>query len=515
MAGRARVAIGMIAHETNVFSPVPTPLRAFEEGRGYGVLRGRRLLEAYRGTRSSLGGFIEAADREGWEVVPTIAASATPSGVVSADAYRTLKGWLLEDLRRAQADGGIDAVLLMLHGAMVAEGAPDAEGDICLSVRELIGDRPLLLQMDLHGNISAEMCGAVNGVFAYDTNPHVDGYERALEAAEALARIFAGGPPPRVYLAKPGMMPPTINMRTAEGPMAELLALGREWEARPGVLNVSVFGGFPYSDVPVCGLAAVVTATDPGAGQAAADAVARRAWEIRERFLKPLVPIAAAVDRVRESMRAHPRPFGAGATPSQGPKPLALADVADNPGGGGSGDTTELLRALVAAECRGVAVAALWDPATVARAFDVGVGNEAEFRIGGRAEPRYGVPAAVRARVRALTDGRFIARGPMGRGMVWHMGPTAVLEIGGPDGIAVVCTGMRLACNDLGVFRSAGVEPLEQRALVIKSRGHFRAAFEPVVSEVLEVDAPGAAHPDLSRFPFRNVPRPVWPLDPL
>ena len=493
----ARVAVGMISHETNTFSPIPTNLQSFATER-FGVLDGDNLIKELEGSKTGIGGFLEVARAEGWEVVGTVAASATPSANVATSAHEILKGRLVERLRAA---GKLDGVLLHLHGAMLSEGAPDAEGDIVRAVREVIGpDVPLLVELDLHGNITPAFCAVVDGVFAYDTNPHVDPYERGLETARCLADIFAGRiPRPTVAISKPPMLPPTINMRTAEGPMHDLLEREKEWEAGPGIVNVSVFGGFPFADFPEAGTSIVVTATDPELGRRCADEMGRYAWSIRDRFLKPIATVSEAVDQALRLVAEG------------GEGPVVLADVADNPGGGGSGDTTTLLAEIVRRGAAG-AVAAIWDPESVRQAMAVGVGGLARFRIGGKAAPeQYGRPVEVQGRVTHLCDGRFVGWGPVVRGRPVGCGPTVRVDVGG---LKLVLVSIRQAADDRGYFRVVGVEPEREPLLVIKSRGHFRADFEPIARTIIEVDAPGAANPNLGRFRFQHVRRPIWPLDP-
>ena len=488
-----RIAIGMISHETNVFSPIPTPLQAWKD-RSYYV--GDEILEKFTDTKSQMGAYIASAHKYGWEIIPTIAASATPSAPTDAYTYNHLKELLLGPI----AEHNPDAVLLFVHGAMIAEGVIDPEGDLAESIKCLIGNRPLLLAMDLHGNVTENMSRNCDAVFAFDTNPHIDGYERALEAAECLQRIFNEDlTTTNAYSHRP-MMAPTINMRTAEGPMVELHQLAKEWEAKPGIINVSIFSGFPYGDVPHSGLSIITTAEKQfhKCAQACSEAIANRAWEIREQFLKKIPNPIEGLDQVEQLLN----------TPGSGP--IILADVADNPGGGGSGDTTELLRELVKRNIPGSAAAPIWDPATVQRAIATGLGNEATFRIGGKAESAYGLPIEVVGKVRVLSDGRFIARGPQGRGMEWNMGHSAVIEVGHTK--IVVCS-IRIACNDADIFRNVGIDPVDSKVLLVKSRGHFRASFEPFAKAIIEIDAPGAANPNLSRYNYQHIDRPMWPLD--
>lgn len=490
-----KIAIGRISHETNTFSPVPTTLESFREGEG--ILEGDALVRHHTGAKTGLGGFLDAAAEERWQVMGTLAAGATPSGTVAASVHASLRDRLVERLRAA---GPVDGVLLHLHGAMCSEGAPDAEGDICRRVRAAVGPEvPVIVELDLHGNMTAPFCDTVDAVFVYRTNPHVDSYERGLDAARCLARILRGElPRPKVYIAKPPMLPPTINMRTAEGPMHDLLEDGRAWEARPHIVDVSVFGGFPYADFDQAGTAVLVTATDPAAGRACAEAMARRAWDLREAFLKPLPSVPEAADRALRLVA------------ERADRPVILADVADNPGGGGTGDTTELLRELVRRGAQGAA-ACVWDPETARQAARVGLGGTAVFRIGGKVAPdAFGAPVEVTGRVAHLSEGEFVGTGPVIRGRTVRCGQTAQIDAGG---LKIVVTSVRQPANDRGFFRIGGVEPEREPLLVIKSRGHFRADFEPIARAVIEVDAPGAANPNLDRFRFAHVRRPIWPLD--
>jgi len=490
-----KIAIGRISHETNTFSPVPTTLASFEEGEG--VLEGDALVRHHAGAKTGLGGFLDVAAEERWQVAGTLGAGATPSGLVAASAHGPLRDRLAERLAGA---GPVDGVLLHLHGAMCSEGAPDAETDICRRVRAVVGPEvPMVVELDLHGNMTEAFCETVDAVFVYHTNPHVDPYERGLDAARCLARMLRGDlSRPRVYIAKPPMLPPTINMRTAEGPMHDLLREARAWETRPHIVSVSVFGGFPYADFDQAGSSILVTATDPAAGPACAAEMGRRAWDLREAFLKPIPAVPDAVDRALRLAAGRPG------------KPVALADVADNPGGGGTGDTTELLRELVRRGAQG-AVACVWDPETARQAAQAGLGATAAFRIGGKVAPAaFGAPVEVTGRVAHLSDGEFTGTGPVVRGRKVRCGPTAQIDAAG---LKVVVTSIRHAANDRGFFRVAGVEPEREPLLMIKSRGHFRADFEPIAHAIIEVDAPGAANPNLDRFRFEHVRRPLWPLD--
>jgi len=484
-----RIAFGMISHETNCFSPIQTPLDAWKE-RGFAI--GEEILTLSKGRKSNIGGFMEVAEREGWTLLPTVAAGATPSAPTDTVTYNYLKNLLLDPMKGEE----LDAVWLAMHGGMMAEGVDDPELDLVLAVREIVGDIPVIVTLDLHSNLEEEMVHKCDAIFGFDTNPHIDLYERAIEAAELLARMFNEGIQPVTAFAHPPMLPPTINLRTEEGPMVKLFDKAREFEAEPGVYNVSVFGGFPFVDAPYAGLNVVATASSREQAQKIVDFIAAMAWEIRDEFLKDLPFPEEALDQVVALMDDADK------------RPIIIADVADNPGGGGTGDTPELLREMLKRNLPGSAAALIWDPATVEQAIAVGVGNKGMFKIGGKASADYGLPIETEAYVAAISDGKFISTGPMGRGAPSNMGKAARLIVGN---VHILIGSIRMACNDADIFRNLGVEPSLQRLLLIKSRGHFRASFQPMAKEIIEVDAPGAANPNLKRYPFTRIS--CWPLN--
>jgi microcystin degradation protein MlrC len=319
-------------------------------------------------------------------------------------------------------------------------------------------------------------------------------YERGVEAAETLVGAMRGEIHPTVAFKKLPMVPPTINQRTTEGPMVKLLEKCREKESQPGVINVCLFPAFPYADVQRVGSAVVaVTDNDPGLAQRVADEVAEMMWGMREMFLKPLTSIEDAVSTALKAAEG----------------PIVLADVADNPGGGAPGDGTEILRELLKQGATNVGVACIKDPEAVQGAIDVGVKGTLSMKIGAKTDDFHGKPLMVTGTVRTITDGRFIHKA-MAVGVPADVGRTAVIDV---DGIEVILTERSHAPNDPEIYRRNGIEPTDKKILVLKSRGHFRAAYEPFSKLILEVDAPGLTTPNLSWFTYKNIPHPVWPFD--
>lgn len=480
-----RVIIGMMSHETNTFSTVKTTLSDFRP------MYGQAIVETLKGTRSGIGGYIDVFDREGVEYIPTIAAGATPAGELRNEDFWIIVDYIKDAIKQA---GKIDGVLLSLHGAMVAEGAPEAEGTLLKEVREIVGDIPVIVTLDLHGLISGSLIDNCDAVFGYDTNPHIDMYERGVEAAEALVRTMKGEIKPTVAYRKLPMLPPTINQRTAEGPMVKLLETARQMETQPGVINVCLFPAFPYADVERAGSAVVaVTDNDPELAQELADTLGDEMWSLRNEFLKPLTPITEAVATAIKAKEG----------------PVVLADVADNPGGGAPGDGTEILRELIRQGATNTGLACIKDPEAVSRAIEIGVKGTLTMKIGAKTDNFHGVPLKVTGTVRTITDGRFIHKA-MAVGVPADVGRTAVIDV---NGIEIILTERSHAPNDPEIYRRNGIEPTDKKILVLKSRGHFRAAYEPFSKQVIEVDAPGLTTPNLGWFTYHNIPRPIWPFE--
>lgn len=491
-----RFFTGGINHETNTFSPLPATMQRF---RDMHYARGEELLRQSRGTRTVIGGFIDAADELGIELVASIHSFAMPSAAVTREAWEEQIEATLDDLRAAQAEGPIDGLLLGLHGAMVIEGIDDGEGEYLRRVREVAGsDVPIAMELDLHANISRESVELVDILAGYDTYPHVDVYDRAVELTHLLAQIARGEITPTAAFRQIPVLANLTAQYSGTPQMQEWLALCHEIESRPGVLTATITCGFPYADIPDTGMAAyVATDDDPELAEECVRELAQFAWDRRQDFQATPMPVAEAV---RYAMSA--------------PGPILLADVADNPGAGTSCDGTEILRELIAQNARSAVVALMYDPETARQAAEAGIGATIEARIGGKVDDLHGAPVETSAYVKALTDGWFINEGPMGTGSESNMGLTAVLEIGGRGGIEVICTSLRRAANDANALRSVGIEPSKRQIVVIKSSVHYRADFTPLVREIVEVDAPGLSTPNWSRFEFKRLRRPIYPLDP-
>jgi microcystin degradation protein MlrC len=506
-----RVAVAQIAHETNSFSATKTDIAAF---RASGVHLGEDAITTLRGTNTELGGFISGAEAHGLALIPLLAVWATPSGIVTADAIAYLTELLTAGLRRAMAEGPLDGVLLALHGAMVTEIDDDGEGYLLQTVRELVGpELPLVATLDLHANISPRMVELADVLIGYDSYPHVDMAERGAEAVDVLARLIRGEITPTAALRKPPMLPTSQRMTTGRMPMRALIERAHRMEEDPRVINVTVAGGFPPSDVADAGLALLVTTDgDPTLAVALADELAAEAWSLRDGFLGGVASFEHAAELIRalDSEEDVDMPVSG---------PLVLVDIGDNPWSGGPGDSAELLRFLFKERVSGAAVALVRDPEVVQEAIAAGPGGQIVVDLGGKTDSLHGEPLPVRAHVKLLSDGRYINDGPMMAGLHVDLGPSAVLLCEPLSGetapaVAVLVTTRAETPIDLNVFRCHGIEPTRHRVLGLKGKGHFRAAFEPIARRVVLVEGPGITGADLSRLTFRKVRRPIWPLDP-
>jgi len=487
-----RFFVAMFAHETNTFSTIATDRRQFE---ARDLRYGGEILEAYAGTGTCLGGMIDTARERGVTLLPSVATAASPAGRVTRDFYDDMERRILADLRAA---GPLDGVLLDLHGAMVPEGLDDGEGALLARVREAVGAGvPIAVTLDFHANVTRQMAEAATLLHGYKTYPHVDMAERGREATERLLDVARGRTRPTAAHRQPPLLPPSGAQQTGRGPMRRLLAMAEKMERDPAVVSVSVFAGFPLADIRDAGLSVyVVTDNDQALADRLADELATAAWEHRREFVHDALPVAEAV---------------AAALSTDG-RPVILADMADNTGGGAAGDTTELLRELVRVGARPSTVACVWDPQAVAACVRAGVGAPVTVAVGGKIDPRHGAPLTITGRVRTLSDGRFVHRGPMFRGLEGRLGPTAVLDA---DGVKVILISLRWQTLDPEMLRFVGIDPLAERIIVVKSTIHYRAAFEPIAHRIIEVDAPGLSSSNLTRFAFTRVRRPIFPLDQL
>ncbi|WP_343079590.1 M81 family metallopeptidase [Ostreiculturibacter nitratireducens] len=493
-----RVAILGLMLESNRFAPVITE----EDFLNRVYLAGDEILEDLRGMDPKLPteirGFAAEMDAKGnWVPVPILVGLVEAGGPLDHSFFEAS---LDEMRRRLEAAGAIDAVYISNHGAMITTEEDDPDGAIFAMVRSVVGsDVPIVATLDLHGNVSDRMVRSVDAIVSYQTNPHVDMLARGKDAAEILHELIRGMRPDVAFIRLP-LTPPTVTLLTEAGPYADIINYGQTFLG-DDIVNVSILGGFAYSDTAKNGLAIIVTARRAnGSAQRAARAIAEMAWSQHKRFVPRLTPLDEAVARVLEVGRNPDLPA------------VALADVADNPGGGGNGNTMWILEALHAAGAKGVIVGVINDPLLAEEAAELGEGATFKAVFNRIAPDEYSRRFEADARVLCVRDGDCVGRRGFYARRRMNLGRSVLLDLGG---IKVVVISIRTQCADPIFFEMMGLDIGEARAVVVKSRGHFRAGFDEYFAhdQVIEVDAPGLTSPILTRFDFRNFPRPVFPLD--
>ena len=492
-----RLLIAMMKHETNTFSPVPTPLSRF--GRGRGPSAGDAAITLFRGTGTAIGAYLELAEKAGAEIVVPIAGDSAPSGPVEDAAYQHMTDAILE----AVARGGFDGIMLDLHGAMVTESHEDGEGQLLKRIRALDPKTPIAVALDMHANLYDEIIRNATVVAGYRTYPHVDTYDTGKLAGEILLRAIRGEVKPVMAWGNVPMLPHVMRQGTADHPnkalQARCAALSRE-----GALAASLFTGFPHADITNAGLSVVVvTDGDVGLAERLRDGLLKQAWDDREAFVYKLEPLKESVARAKA---LPPKQAGDG--------PVVLLDHYDNCASGGTMDTTVVLAEIIRQGLEDVAAFAIFDPAAVQQAIAAGIGAEVTLSIGGKlkmpAIPVASPPLTVTGTVKTISNGRFRNRGPMGRGVHMNMGPSVVLDTGK---LELVLISQHVEPSDLNCLLSLGIDPMQKRYVMLKSRVHWRAGLGPLAKAVVECAGVGVCTSDYGQLTFKKVRRPIYPLD--
>ena len=500
-----RIALLGFSIECNRFAPVATEA----DFAGRTLIEGAAMVEEARAPAprmlGELPGFVAAMDASGpWQPVPILLAMAEPNGPVDQAFFdRLMAGWEAG----LTAAGPLDGVYCVLHGAGLTTGDHDPEGSLLALIRRVLpASVKIVATYDLHANVSAANVDLLDVYIGYRTNPHLDMRERGMEAADAMRRVLAGTPSFRARIRLP-IVPPTVSMLTGrdarERPYGEVIDLGQDWMNAPAyagrILNVSVMGGFAFADTPFNGLTVVVTATDQDAADELARRLAEAAWERRHRFRADLTSLEQATA------------LAAGTADSANPA-LIFADVADNPGGGGRGNTMHILSAFYAAGIKDALVGVIHDPALAAEAHTLGEGADFTARFNRAGGDEFSRPFGAPARVRRLLSGAIRGRRGIYANNTIDLGLAAALDLGG---ITVVVLSNRFQCADPAFFEAFGLDIAAARVVVVKSRGHFRGGYDEFFkdAQVIEVDAPGLTSPVLSRFTWKHLPRPVLPID--
>lgn len=483
-----KVAVAGFLHETNTFAPDKADMDAFRTGGGYiAMTRGRDLLEDARGVNLGISGALQAAEDLGWDVVPTLWAGAIPSAHVTRVAFEEIVDEIVTRIADALP---LDGVFLDLHGAMVAEHIDDGEGEIARRVREVVGPEvPIVAALDLHGNISGEFVETVDALVGFRTYPHIDMAATGAVAAQLLNQIMVTGKRPAKAYRRMSYLVPIPFQSTDVAPAKGLYASLALAEAGD-VLSVSLFMGFPASDIPDCGPTAIAFGKTQDAADQAVDRIAASYKAAESDFDNQSYN---AADAVAEAMRRN-------ASDETGP--IIIADTQDNPGAGGVSATTGMLRALIEADAQDAAIGLIVDPETAQRAHDLGRGATGHFTIGSHPSLPYDSAVETLAVVEGVSDGKLRATGPYYGGTLMDLGASACLRIGG---VRVVVTSRIAQMADREMFRFVGIDPEEQAILVVKSSTHFRADFASIARGILVARAPGPMPLSPADLPFTRL----------
>lgn len=487
-----RLAVLGLLHEANTFSTVLADLPRY---RADGWHTGEAMVAHYRESQSVAGGFLQAgADEQNVEVVPLPVGFVTPCGPISAEAHQVLVDELLCALRSA---GHIDAVLLVLHGAAVAEDSRHVDAELAERVRQVVGDDvPIGTVLDMHANLEQRLVDAVDLTLAYQTNPHVDARLVGVECRRLILDMVRTGRRPSTVLVPLPLLVTIVKQDTSTEPFASLLRLARRLETEPGMIDVSIVQGFPYSDVPQMGMAVLATHEDRNAALRAAQRVADAVWNARAELQGDGVTVQDAVDQIL----AH-----------RSGKPLLVLDVGDNVGGGGPGDSTVLLAAVLARRAAGAGTT-LFDPGAVAELADIPVGGSVNVLAGGRSAEQEGEPVRLIGRItgrhRGLYEEPRIAHG----GFRFFDGGEMV-GIRTEESVHVVLTSKSVQPTSASQYRVVGIEPAELTAIIGKGVNGPRAGFSEICSGLVVVDTPGVTQNSVTGFDYRHRRVPMYPFE--
>ena len=482
-----RIALGAFLHETNTFAPTKATYADFVHGGGWPAMSsGRDVPKMMRCMNAGLAGFIEAAEAEAWDLVPTIACGASPSAHVTKDAFERIVNVIVDGIASARP---LDGVYLDLHGAMVTEHFDDGEGELLARVRKVIGEElPLVASLDLHANVTPKMVEHADALIAYRTYPHIDMANTGRAAARHLALLlktkkrFA-----KAFRQLPFLIP--INWQaTLDEPAKSIYERLAALESR-AVPTLSFAPGFPAADFEHCGASVFAYGRTQQDANAAADAIVALVESHEDDFDGKIYSPDEGVRHAMECAKTATRP-------------IVIADTQDNPGAGGNSDTTGMLRALVRNGATRAATGIIYDPGSAKAAHEAGVGATVRLALGGKSGIAGDAPYQENFVVEKLSDGKFLAPGPYYGGRQMAMGPSVCLRIGD---VRLVVASHKAQLADRAMYRYVGIEPTEQKILVNKSSVHFRADFEPIAEKLLICAAPGAMPADTASLPWTRL----------
>ena len=482
-----KIGVGGIFHETNTF---PKKFTAMENFNRFKYI-GEDIISNFKDSKTSLGGFISSAREFGDTIIPTFYAAATPSGMISAPAFKELISLFIDNMVNYDE---IDGFLLAQHGAMCVENFDDAEGYLIKLIKSKIKDKLLVVTTDYHANISPEMVRSSDCIVGYDTYPHTDIFERAVDAyhiaRDALTEKFKIS---NILLKLPILgIPQAIT--TENGIIKNAMEMVHSYEKQDDILNITLAGGFCYADVKSSGISIIVSYGDQAQkARAAILDIGSYIWENRKELKVKNTDVKTAIQSVLEADKF----------------PVILVDVADNIGGGTPGDGTVILSELIKNKVQD-AVVVISDKEAVCKSLSIGVGERINLEVGGKSEDYHGRPVFISGYIKLISDGEFINTGRNMTGLKTKMGKSVLIL---SDGIKLVLTEHPTPPNDPGMLQSMGIDVRRERAIVVKGAIAWKTGIDFTPENIIYVDTPGLTNSNLGSFNFVNINRPVFPLD--
>jgi len=490
-----KCVIALMQHETNTFSPLPTPLQAFASGAGLSEPPSdQQAIDIYGSADFAFSALIDVALENAAEISVPVAAYAEPSGKVADDAYESIVGKIC-----AAVENGCDALLLDLHGAMVTESYDDGEGELLKRIRAIAPSLPIAVALDFHTNLTSDMVENCTVIDGYRTYPHIDMYATGKRAAESLFRILHQKIATKMYWRALPMMTHMIRQTPLQQPMKDVMDRAIDAVETSELFNVSIFGGFPLADIPHVSLSVLsVECSQDNLGQPLVDELCDMAWDRRRDFIFQAEHLPDSIRRAKNFKEF----------------PVVVADHGDNCGAGGSADDLTVLDEMLIQGLDDIIAGPIWDPEAVEQIIEAGEGNEVRLVVGGKTNApainQIGRSLKCRGTVIRITDGRFTITGPMQTGLIVNLGRSAVLDIG--QAKLLICE-QRWEPYDPGCFTHADINPLDAKYILIKSRQHFRATFESIARHIVLAAGPGVCSSDYSQFNYTRLKRPIYPLD--
>jgi microcystin degradation protein MlrC len=503
MPKKLRIATLGIHHETNTFASNKTTMAEFERSglQTYAVQRGQQYYDMHKSAQTSMAGFIQASEKHNFELVPLIFAATDPAGTISKEVFNRIGGEALEML---ESQGPFDAILINQMGAAVSEEYPDMDGELARRVRTIVGpDVPVAMTLDLHANVSKLMAEVTDALVIYKTNPHTDAVPRAHDACDLILRMITENWRPAKWLEQPPMVVGIFQHDTRDMPMKAVIDDLESVLRLPGIVGGSIGQGYPWSDVYENGLSCYVLHEDSiEEAKKTAQWIARRAWSNRKELYKPAGPTPSeAVKYALERASIKPEKSG----------PIVLLDVGDNIGAGSSGDSTFLLAEALKQGAKSW-LQTIRDTEAIDVCLTAGIGKSVTVNVGGKTDSLHGKPVQLTGRITRMSDGRFEDGGTVHAGWrFFDAGTTVVIESNEGPTVALVTS--RVGNMSREQFYSLGYRPEDFDIVVAKGVVSPRPAYQPIASEMVTVNTPGATSGDMSTFRYKHLRKSLYPLD--